>query len=81
VSGSLWCSWHSTIAASTWRFCRERLPLTWAPGLPPRSVFDGRKLPPERYAEPEKDLKLLLAKFKLVLPEQHPPRITPEGAV
>jgi hypothetical protein len=44
-------------------------------------VFDGRKLPPARYAEPEKDLKLLLAKFKRVLPKQHPARITPKGAV
>lgn len=63
-----------------------------APGLTPRSVLDkfaavqmidvhipttdGRELLLERYTEPERDLKLLLAELKLVLPEQPPPKIT-----
>ena len=63
-----------------------------APGLTPRSVLDkfagvqmidvhipttdGRELVLERYTEPERDLKLLLGKLKLVLPEQPPPKIT-----
>ena len=63
-----------------------------APGLTPRSVFDkfagvqmidvhipttdGRELVLERYTEPERDLKMLLAELKLVLPEQPPPKIT-----
>jgi transposase len=62
------------------------------PGLTPRSVLDkfaavqmidvhipttdGRELLLERYTEPERDLKLLLAELKLVLPEQPPPKIT-----
>jgi transposase len=62
-----------------------------APGLTPRSVLDkfaavqmidvhipttdGRELLLERYTEPERDLKLLLAELKLVLPEQPPPKI------
>ena len=36
---------------------------------------DGRELLLERYTEPERDLKLLLAELKLVLPEQLPPKI------
>jgi len=63
-----------------------------APGLTPRSVIekfaavqmsdvhvpttDGRELLLTRYTEPEPDLKLLLAKLKLDLPAQPPPRIT-----
>jgi len=63
-----------------------------APGLTPRSVFDkfaavqmidvhipitdGRELVLERYTEPERDLKLLLEKLKLALPQQPPPKIT-----
>jgi len=63
-----------------------------APGLTPRSVFDkfaavqmidvhipitdGRELVHERYTEPERDLKLLLEKLKLALPQQPPPKIT-----
>ena len=63
-----------------------------APGLTPRSVLDkfaavqkidvhiptidGRQLLLTRYTEPERELKLLLAKLKLVLPEQPPPKIT-----
>jgi hypothetical protein len=61
-----------------------------APGLTPRSVFekfaavqmidvsipttDGRTL--TRYTEPEPELKLLLEKLKLELPQQPPPKIT-----
>ena len=37
---------------------------------------DGRELILERYTEPERDLNLLLAKLKLVLPERPPPKIT-----
>ena len=63
-----------------------------APGLTPRSVLDkfaavqmidvhiptidGRQLLLTRYTEPERELKLLLAKLKLVLPGQPPPKIT-----
>jgi hypothetical protein len=63
-----------------------------APGLTPRSVLDkfaavqmidvhipttdGRELLLTRYTEPEKELNLLLAKLKLALPEQPPPKIT-----
>ena len=68
-----------------------------APGLTPRSVFDkfagvqmidvhipttdGRVLVLERYTEPERDLKLLLGKLKLVLPEQPPPKITTSASL
>lgn len=63
-----------------------------APGLTPRSVFekfaavqmidvsipttDGRTLTLTRYTEPEPELKLLLEKLKLELPQQSPPKIT-----
>jgi transposase len=63
-----------------------------APGLTPRSVLekfstvqmidvfvpttDGRELQLTRTTQPEPDLKLLLAKLKLELPAQPPPRIT-----
>ena len=63
-----------------------------APGLTPRSAIekfaamqmidlyvpttDGRELLLSRYTEPEPELKLLLAKLKLALPNQPPPRIT-----
>src|SRR6201987_3145553 len=63
-----------------------------APGLTPRSVFekfaavqmidvsipttDGRTLTLTRYTEPEPELKLLLEKLKLELPQQPPPKIT-----
>jgi len=63
-----------------------------APGLTPRSVLekfasvqmidvlvpttDGRELLLTRTTEPGPDLKLLLAKLKLDLPAQQPPRIT-----
>jgi len=63
-----------------------------APGLTPRSVLekfaavqmidvhipttDGRELQLTRYTQPEPDLKLLLNRLKLELPEQAPPRIT-----
>jgi transposase len=63
-----------------------------APGLTPRSVFekfgrlqmidvnipttDGRELTLSRYTEPEPELKLLLAKLRLELPAQPPPKIT-----
>jgi transposase len=63
-----------------------------APGLTPRSVFekfaavqmidvgipttDGRTLTLSRYTEPEPELKLLLEKLKLELPQQSPPKIT-----
>jgi transposase len=63
-----------------------------APGLTPRSIFekfaavqmidvtipttDGRILTLTRYTEPEPELKMLLEKLKLVLPQQSPPKIT-----
>ena len=63
-----------------------------APGLTPRSVLekfaavqmidvhlpttDGRELLITRYTEPETELKLLLNKLKLDLPDQPPPKIT-----
>jgi hypothetical protein len=63
-----------------------------APGLTPRSVLekfaamqmidvhlpttDGRELVLTRYTEPELELSLLLAKLKLELPVQPPPKIT-----
>jgi hypothetical protein len=66
-----------------------------APGLTPRSVLDkfaavqmidvhipttdGRELLLTRYTEPEQELNLLLAKLKLALPEQPPPKITVAG--
>jgi transposase len=62
-----------------------------APGLTPRAVLekfstmqmidvyvpttDGRELCMQRYTQPEPDLKLLLAKLKLTLPAQPPPKI------
>jgi hypothetical protein len=65
---------------------------TLAPGLTPRSVLekfaavqmvdvhiptsDGRTLILSRYTQPEPDLQLLLARLKLPLPAQPPPRIT-----
>jgi hypothetical protein len=61
-----------------------------APGLTPRSVLqmidvhipttDGRELLLTRYTEPEKELNLLLAKLKLVLPQQPPSKITASEA-
>ena len=42
---------------------------------------DGRELVLERHTEPERDLKLLLAELKLVLPEQPPPKITASAPV
>jgi len=63
-----------------------------APGLTPRSVFetfaavqmidvhiptsDGRELLLTCYTQPEPDLKLLLGRLKLELPEQPPPKIS-----
>jgi hypothetical protein len=63
-----------------------------APGLTPRAVLekfaavqmidvyvpttDGRELCLTRYTQPEPELRLLLAKFKLTLPAQAPPKIT-----
>ena len=65
---------------------------TLAPGLTTRSVLekfatvqmvdvhiptsDGRTLILSRYTQPEPDLQLLLARLKLQLPAQPPPRIT-----
>jgi Transposase DDE domain len=65
---------------------------TLAPGLTPRAVLekfaamqmidvhvpttDGRELNFTRYTQPEPDLKLLLAKLKLTLPAQSPPKIS-----
>jgi hypothetical protein len=62
-----------------------------APGLTPRSILekfstmqmvdvhlpttDGRYLILPRYTQPDRDLKLLLAQLKLILPKQPPPRI------
>jgi hypothetical protein len=42
---------------------------------------DGRELQLERYTEPERDLKLLLAELKLVLPDQPPPKITASATI
>jgi transposase len=66
-----------------------------APGLTPRAVLekfaavrmidvhlptsDGRKVVMSRYTQPEPELKLLLNRLKLELPEQAPPRITAPG--
>jgi len=63
-----------------------------APGLTPRSVLekfaamqmidvhipttDGREIQLTRHTEPEAELKLLLAKLKIDLPPQPPPKIT-----
>lgn len=63
-----------------------------APGLTPRAVLekfaavemidvyvpttDGRELCLTRYTQPEPELKLLLAKLRLTLPAQAPPKIT-----
>jgi len=68
---------------------------TLAPGLTTRSVLekfaavqrvdvhiptsDGRTLILPRYTQPEPDLQLLLARLKLQLPAQPPPRITAAG--
>jgi transposase len=65
-----------------------------APGLTPRSVLakfsavqmidvhvpttDGRELVLTRHTEPEPELRLLLAKLRLELPPQPPPKITAE---
>src|SRR5262245_42738049 len=64
-----------------------------APGLTPRSVLekfaavqmidvhvpttDGRELLLTRYTQPEPEMRLLLDKLKLDLPDQPPPKITP----
>lgn len=37
---------------------------------------DGRKLSLNRYTQAETELKLLLNKLKLTLPDQAPPKIT-----
>jgi hypothetical protein len=37
---------------------------------------DSRTLTLTRYTEPEPELKMLLEKLKLVLPQQSPPKIT-----
>jgi transposase len=66
-----------------------------APGLTARSVIekfaavqmidvhlpttDGRQVIFSRYTQPEDELKLLLRRLKLELPEQAPPRITSPG--
>lgn len=65
-----------------------------APGLTPRSVLekfaaiemldvhfptsDGRELVFQRYTQPEKDHKMLLAQLGWELPPQSPPQITPK---
>lgn len=67
-----------------------------APGLTPRSVLekfsalqmidvqipttDGREIQLTRHTEPQAELKLLLAKLRLELPPQPPPKITPAQA-
>ena len=66
-----------------------------APGLTPRSVLDkmaaiqmvdvhlpttdGRAVLLSRYTEPEPEQALLLQRLKINLPNQPPPRITPDG--
>ena len=73
---------------------KERL-RALAPGLTPRSVLDkmaaiqmvdvhlpttdGRAVILSRYTEPEPDQALLLQRLKINLPNQPPPRITPDG--
>jgi len=68
-----------------------------APGLTPRAVLekfaamqmidvhlptsDGRKVVMSRYTQPEPELKLLLKRLKLELPEQAPPRIAAPGGL
>ena len=42
---------------------------------------DGRRIVLSRYTQPEKDLALLLARLRLTLPEQPPPRIQANGRV
>jgi hypothetical protein len=42
---------------------------------------DGRRIVLSRYTQPEKDVTLLLARLKLTLPEQPPPRIQADGQV
>lgn len=70
---------------------RQRL-MALAPGLTPRSVLealagvqmldvemptsDGRWLVMSRYTQPDKAVELLLARLKLQLPEQPPPRLS-----
>jgi len=67
----------------------------FAPGLTPRSVLekfraiqmidvhlpttDGRKVELSRYTQPSIEIKMLLEKLKLSLPEQPPPKITSTG--
>lgn len=66
-----------------------------APGLTPRSILekfstmqmvdvhipttDGRYLILPRHTQPDRDLKLLLAQMKLVLPKQPPPKIVADA--
>ena len=70
---------------------RQRL-RALAPGLTPRAVIDsfagvqmidvhipttdGREMLLTRHTEPDKDLRLLLERLKLTLPDQPPPRIS-----
>jgi hypothetical protein len=42
---------------------------------------DGRRLEMKRYTQPDKDLRLLLARMGLELPPQPPPKITSNGAL
>jgi transposase len=78
------------LAYALWITLKQKV-AAHAPGLSPRAVLnklstlqmlevhlpttDGRKLVMPRYTQPEKDLALLLAKLKLQLPQQPPPRI------
>jgi transposase len=68
-----------------------------APGLTPRSVLekfatmqmvdvhfpttDGRELIFQRYTQPEKDHKMILAQLGWELPPQSPPRVTEKGGL
>ena len=68
-----------------------------APGLTPRAVLekfsaikmidvhlpttDHREVILSRYTQPEKDVKMLLERLKLELPDQPPPRITAAGSL
>lgn len=78
------------LAYALWITLKQRV-VAHAPGLTPRAVLDkisaiqmldvhlpttdGRELVMPRYTQPEKDLAMLLAKLKLHLPQQPPPRI------
>ena len=82
---------HIFLAFSLHATLRQRL-RALAPGLMPRAVMDsfagmqmidvqipttdGREMLLTRHTEPDNDLRLLLERSRLTLPEQPPPRIS-----